>query len=228
MGSCVVATGHKSKRSHHNGILRNHYPRSDRDEKLNELLPVNSITSCKIIHRYKIAVMGQRGVGKSSLIIRYIIGDFFEDMDDYWEDYYRKLIEYRGEPAYLDILDFYDEVEFESMREEFMRQCKHFLLVYSITSMESFEKVKEIYDRILRSKKEYDDQLEMNIVLVATKYDLLSKYKYIDPIDKLKPEDLNILVYGYLQKYERKLGIGFIPEEIKKLCLLYIGKKLGC
>ena len=110
------------------------------------------------------------------------------------------------------------------MQDEYIRQCDNFLLVYSITSLQTFEKVKDIYQKILRLKGDLlddDEQIEVNIVLVSNKCDLLSR---LDPIDRLQSESIIILVYGYMHRNERKLNIGFIPEEIKKLCASYIDK----
>ena len=175
-----------------------------------------------ITHRWKISVMGGRDVGKTSLIVRYIMDEFIENIYK-CDDTYRELIKYRGEYAYLDIVDAYNHF-FQSCNDILLRQCNHLLLIYSITSIESFETVKEIYNRIVKIKGEYDDQIEMNVILVGNKCDLLSKYKYIDPIDKLEPESIIILVYGYIHRNEKELIIRFIPEDIKKLCLSYVGK----
>ena len=78
----------------------------------------------------------------------------------------------------------------------------------------------------MRIKVDHYQQNEMNIVLVGNKCDLLNRYKYIYPIDRVKPENMNILVYGYLHKNERNLGIRFIPEEIKRICVSYIEQSL--
>ena len=72
--------------------------------------------------KYKIIVVGAGAVGKSSLTIRYVIGDFFEHYDPTIEDYYRKLVEVDKKPAYLDILDTAGQQEFSAMQEQFYRQ----------------------------------------------------------------------------------------------------------
>ena len=170
--------------------------------------------------------MGASGVGKSSLTCRYVCGNWLDDYyyDFYLEDYYRKRIEYRGKTEELEILDADGQEEFYSMEEEYIRISNNFLLMYSIDSIQSFERVKEIYKKILRIKQDYFEQNEMNIVLVGNKCDLWNKYKDIDPIDRLQPEGMIILVYGYLHRNEKKLSVRFIPEEIKQICLSYIGK----
>ena len=64
--------------------------------------------------RYKIVVVGAGAVGKSSLTIRYVIGDFFDYYDPTIEDYYRKLVEVDKKPAMLDIMDTAGQSEFAS------------------------------------------------------------------------------------------------------------------
>mmetsp|Transcript_31913 Transcript_31913/g.51279 ORF Transcript_31913/g.51279 Transcript_31913/m.51279 type:complete len:204 (-) Transcript_31913:487-1098(-) len=120
--------------------------------------------------KYKIIVVGAGAVGKSSLTIRYVIGDFFEHYDPTIEDYYRKLVEVDKKPAYLDILDTAGQAEFASMQEQFYRQGRGFLIVYSIDSPNSFQYAKELRDKI--SQARYDDQPDFAVVLVGNKCDL--------------------------------------------------------
>ena len=119
--------------------------------------------------RYKIIVVGAGAVGKSSLTIRYVIGDFFDHYDPTIEDYYRKLVEVDKKPAYLDILDTAGQQEFASMQEQFYRQGKGFLIVYAIDNINSFEYAKELKQKITDSR--YDDE-PFATVLVGNKCDL--------------------------------------------------------
>ena len=94
-------------------------------------------------------------------------------MDEYdptIEDYYRKLVEVDDAPAYMDILDTAGQEEFSSMQDEFFRQGKGFLMVYSIISRESFEHTKVLRDKIKRARDDPDKPLAL--VLVGNKCDL--------------------------------------------------------
>eukprot|EP01083_Nonionella_stella_P002512 7215_1 len=119
--------------------------------------------------KYKIIVVGAGAVGKSSLTIRYVIGDFFEHYDPTIEDYYRKLVEVDKKPAYLDILDTAGQQEFASMQEQFYRQGKGFLIVYAIDKPNTFLYAKELKQKITDAR--YDDQ-KFAVVLVGNKCDL--------------------------------------------------------
>mmetsp|Transcript_5357 Transcript_5357/g.8774 ORF Transcript_5357/g.8774 Transcript_5357/m.8774 type:complete len:194 (+) Transcript_5357:47-628(+) len=119
---------------------------------------------------YKLVVLGAGAVGKSSLTVRYVTGDFLEEYDPTIEDYYRKLIKVDDKPAYLDILDTAGQEEFSSMQDEFFRQGKGFLLIYSIISRESFEHTKVLVDKIRRAKDDPDEKLAL--ILCGNKCDL--------------------------------------------------------
>ena len=55
-----------------------------------------------------------------------------------------------------------------AMREQYMRTGEGFLLVYSITSRNSFEEINTYYQQILRVK----DQDNVPVIIVANKCDL--------------------------------------------------------
>ena len=70
--------------------------------------------------------------------------------------------------ALLDVLDTAGQEEYSAMREQYMRTGEGFLLVYSITSRESFEEVLQFQQQILRVK----DKDYFPIILVGNKCDL--------------------------------------------------------
>ena len=62
-------------------------------------IDVNRTEECKVV------VLGDGGVGKSGLVIQFIMGQFIEEYDPTIEDSYRKQMEVDGNLAILDILD---------------------------------------------------------------------------------------------------------------------------
>jgi GTPase KRas protein len=52
----------------------------------------------------------------------------------------------------LDILDTAGQEEYTTMQDQWMREGKGFLLVYSITSRNSFDEIATFKDKILRAK----------------------------------------------------------------------------
>eukprot|EP00474_Spongospora_subterranea_P008953 CRZ09411.1 hypothetical protein [Spongospora subterranea] len=117
---------------------------------------------------YRIVVLGGGGVGKSALTIRLVTDNFLDEYDPTIEDSYRKQVMVDDETALLDILDTAGQEEFSSMQDQWMRDGKGFLLVYNVTSMNTFDEVSSLYDKILRSK----DQEKVPIALCGNKCDL--------------------------------------------------------
>eukprot|EP00300_Choanocystis_sp_HF-7_P008753 c16087_g1_i2.p1 GENE.c16087_g1_i2~~c16087_g1_i2.p1 ORF type:complete len:189 (+),score=32.04 c16087_g1_i2:60-626(+) len=117
---------------------------------------------------YKLVVLGGGGVGKSALTIRLVTDNFLEEYDPTIEDSYRKQVVIDNETALLDILDTAGQDEYSSMQDQWMREGKGFLLVYSITSRSTFEEMVTFREKILRSK----DSENVPMVLVGNKCDL--------------------------------------------------------
>ena len=61
-----------------------------------------------------------------------------------------------------------DDSSHSAMREQYMRTGEGFLLVYSITSRNSFEEISTFYQQILRVK----DMDQFPVIIVANKCDL--------------------------------------------------------
>jgi GTPase KRas protein len=80
-------------------------------------------------------------------------------MDEYdptIEDSYRKTCVIDDEVALLDILDTTGQEEYSAIREQYMRSNHGFVLVYSITSRQSFDEISTFQQEILRTKdKDY-------------------------------------------------------------------------
>ena len=83
-------------------------------------------------------------------------------------DSYRKQCVIDEEVALLDVLDTAGQEEYSAMREQYMRTGEGFLLVYSITSRQSFEEIVTFQQQILRVK----DKDYFPIIVVGNKCDL--------------------------------------------------------
>ncbi|GAA5936011.1 Ras family protein [Sporobolomyces koalae] len=84
------------------------------------------------------------------------------------EDSYRKQCMIDEEVALLDVLDTAGQEEYSAMREQYMRTGEGFLLVYSITSRNSFDEITTFHQQILRVK----DKDYFPVIVVANKSDL--------------------------------------------------------
>lgn len=122
----------------------------------------------KFLREYKLVVVGGGGVGKSCLTIQLIQSHFVDEYDPTIEDSYRKQCVIDDEVALLDVLDTAGQEEYSAMREQYMRTGEGFLLVYSITSRQSFDEILVFQQQILRVK----DKDYFPIIVVGNKCDL--------------------------------------------------------
>lgn len=130
-------------------------------------------------------MVGGGGVGKSCLTIQLIQSHFVDEYDptiegmfarrSLWDestnmllDSYRKQCVIDDEVALLDVLDTAGQEEYSAMREQYMRTGEGFLLVYSITSRQSFEEIATFQQQILRVK----DKDYFPVIVVGNKCDL--------------------------------------------------------
>ncbi|CAG9936986.1 hypothetical protein V2G26_006497 [Clonostachys chloroleuca] len=125
-------------------------------------------SAAKFLREYKLVVVGGGGVGKSCLTIQLIQAHFVDEYDPTIEDSYRKQCNIDDETALLDVLDTAGQEEYSAMREQYMRTGEGFLLVYSITSRQSFEEITVFQQQILRVK----DKDSFPMVVVGNKCDL--------------------------------------------------------
>lgn len=87
------------------------------------------------------------------------------------EDSYRKQVVIDEESCLLEILDTAGQEEFTALRDQWIRDCEGFVLVYSITSRPSFEQLAVFRDQVLRVK----DVDRIPMMLVGNKCDLEEK-----------------------------------------------------
>ncbi|EFO98534.1 CRE-RAS-2 protein [Caenorhabditis remanei] len=120
---------------------------------------------------YKLVVIGDGGVGKSSLTIQFFQKQFVDYYDPTIEDQYIQHCEIDGNWVIMDVLDTAGQEEFSAMREQYIRGGRGFLLVFSVTERKSFEEAHKLYNQVLRVK----DRSEYPVLLVANKVDLINQ-----------------------------------------------------
>merc|ERR1711862_888 len=118
---------------------------------------------------YKVCVVGDLAVGKSSLSIRKIERIFVETYDPTLDDLFKFKSTINNVTYCTHIYDTVFHIEeARPMEEHYYKACTGFILVYSVTSRSSFDLVGEIYREILEEKKES----KISFVLVGNKCDL--------------------------------------------------------
>jgi len=102
---------------------------------------------------YRVVVFGAGGVGKTSLVLRFIQGTFRDSYVPTIEDTYRKVISSKtpnSPPAVctLHITDTTGSHQFPAMQRLSISKGHGFILVYSISSRQSLEELKPILELI--------------------------------------------------------------------------------
>ncbi|ORY24015.1 P-loop containing nucleoside triphosphate hydrolase protein [Naematelia encephala] len=101
---------------------------------------------------FKITVLGDGGVGKTALTVQFTMSSFVEAYDPTIEDCYRKQWVVDDQPCLLEILDTAGQEEYTALRDQWIRDGEGFLVVYSISSRSTFDRVERIVDRVYRVK----------------------------------------------------------------------------
>ena len=124
----------------------------------------------------KIAILGDRGVGKSSLTTRYMNNIFVESYDPTIETTYRKRINVRNIQINAEIVDTAGMDEYSRMSRNATVGVDGYILVYSITSEDSLKKVQFINTTLLHM---LGDPPSVPRVLVGTMNDLDGKHRQV-------------------------------------------------
>lgn len=134
---------------------------------------ISSISRNSIL--VKVVMVGNGGVGKSSLTLQFMYNDFVDEYEPTKADSYRKDINIDGEEVNLDIMDTAGQEEYANVRDNYLRSGDGFLCVFSLTERESFRAAREIREQILRVKSGQADEGDIPFILVGNKNDLTDK-----------------------------------------------------
>ena len=115
----------------------------------------------------KIVVFGSGGVGKTSLVRRYLYNGFQETYQPTIEDDHRKVIPHKGNLCDVTILDTTGTHQFPAMRRLAIKNGHGFIVVYAIDDKLSLEEAKRLRDEIAEVK----ENKEVPIVLLGNKSD---------------------------------------------------------
>ncbi|XP_019881664.1 GTP-binding protein Rheb homolog [Aethina tumida] len=116
----------------------------------------------------KLAIMGYRSVGKSSLSIQFVEGQFVDSYDPTIENIFTKTIRIESQDYELKLVDTAGHDEYSIFPSQYSINVHGYVLVYSITSMKSFEVVKKIHEKLL----DITGKPHVPVVLVGNKTDL--------------------------------------------------------
>jgi len=177
---------------------------------------------------YRVVIFGAGGVGKTSLIMRFIDGTFRDAYIPTIEDTYRKVISSNKAVCTLQITDTTGSHQFPAMQRLSISKGHAFILVYSIVSRQSLEELKPILELINQVKGGLD---KFPLLLVGNKCDedaskreistktgealqAMWKCKYIETSAK---NNINVTeIFEELLKLEKNRTLSLQPIEDKE------------
>jgi len=121
-----------------------------------------------LLKKRKIAVLGSRSVGKSSLVFQFVDDNFVESYFPTIETTFQKTINYNGVEYDCDIIDTAGQDEFSILNAKHAIGIHGFVLVYSISSRNSFNMVRIIHEKITN----FTGNNNIPCVIVGSKSDL--------------------------------------------------------
>lgn len=102
--------------------------------------------------KMSIVMLGGGGVGKSCLTIRFVVNKFTEEYDATIEDAYQKSVIVDDKICHVEIVDTAGQEEFQSMLDGWIRGADGVILVYDVSSRQTFEELDYFYDKIVETK----------------------------------------------------------------------------
>ncbi|KAH8342155.1 hypothetical protein KR074_001659 [Drosophila pseudoananassae] len=130
---------------------------------------------------YRVVVFGAGGVGKSSLVLRFIKGTFRESYIPTIEDTYRQVISCNKNICTLQITDTTGSHQFPAMQRLSISKGHAFILVYSVCSKQSLEELRPIWALIKELKGA--DIPNIPVMLVGNKCDETAELREVSQIE---------------------------------------------
>ncbi|KAI0398641.1 putative small G-protein Ras2 [Xylaria palmicola] len=102
---------------------------------------------------YRIVVLGAEGIGKTSLTMRFLGHGFSPNYDPTIEDSFRTDHTINDLRYSLKLLDTSSREQYVKQCDDWIRQSDGVVLVYNVTSRDSFGSLQHLIDRVIQVKK---------------------------------------------------------------------------
>jgi Ras-related protein Rab-6A len=136
-----------------------------------------------MITKVKLVFLGASGVGKTSLITRYISNEFHKDHSaTVGIDFFTKPIQVRDRTVNFQIWDTAGQERFRSLIPFYIRDSSIAVIVYDVSSPQSFDEAKFWHKTVVNERGR-----DVLCVLVGNKNDLESKVSLDDVQQFTKP-----------------------------------------
>jgi len=154
----------------------------------------------------KIAIVGSRSVGKSSLTVQFVDGHFVESYYPTIENTFSHIIKYKGQDFATEIIDTAGQDEYSILNSKHFIGIHGYMLVYSVASKQSFEMVRIIRDKILN----HLGAEWAPLVIVGNKSDLRPEQRQVSVEDgKALAEEFKCAWTEASARYNENVGKAF-------------------
>ena len=127
-----------------------------------------------IIKIFKVVLIGDSGVGKTSIITRFVRDEFISDeVPTIFASYSEKniILGDNGEKIKFHIWDTAGQEKYRSIGKIFYKDANAAVLVYDITNIKSFDEIKNFwYDEIKKYIKENTNKFEFIFIIIFYNY----------------------------------------------------------
>ncbi|KAF2272304.1 rheb small monomeric GTPase RhbA [Westerdykella ornata] len=127
----------------------------------------------------KMAIVGSRAVGKSSLTVQFVDGHFVESYYPTIENTFSKVIRFKNQEFATEIIDTAGQDEYSILNSKHFIGIHGYMIVYSVASKQSFEMARIIRDKILN----HLGTEWVPIVIVGNKSDLNPAQRQVTAAD---------------------------------------------
>ncbi|KZT74851.1 hypothetical protein DAEQUDRAFT_720030 [Daedalea quercina L-15889] len=103
---------------------------------------------------WRVAVLGDGGVGKTALAVQFTLNCFVETYDPTIEDAYRRQLVVDKRMCFIEVIDTAGQEEYATLRDQWVREGQGFILVYSIASRATFERLDVFRQAMLKVKRQ--------------------------------------------------------------------------
>ena len=168
--------------------------------------------------KLKVILLGDSGVGKTSIINQYIKKNFVETLSTIGSEQHYKIIKINKKEIQLKIWDTPGQTKFFNITKNSMRNTDIAILIYDITNKESFISLKQWYKKLIEVIKK--DNIIIGIA--SNKSDLLNEEVITSEEINTFAEEINADVFSTSAKnYDN------IEEMFFKLTEKYYNKFLN-
>ncbi|RKU43450.1 GTP-binding protein [Coniochaeta pulveracea] len=163
----------------------------------------------------KLAIVGSRSVGKSSLAVRFVDNHFVESYYPTIENTFSKQIKIRNQEYDLEIVDTAGQDEYSILNSRHLIGIHGYMLVYSVANNQTFDMITTIRDKILNNI----GSEKVPICIVGNKSDLRPEQRQVTPEQGKKlGEELGCAWTEASARYDVNVAKAFelLIEEIEK------------